>query len=57
MPCREYGRKPESHSHRKKQGRDKIIGQCQVPEADSKLSSPEQLVFNLTVALRDTWQE
>ena len=25
--------------------------------ADSKLSSPEQLVFNLTVALRDTWQE
>ena len=25
--------------------------------ADSKLSSPEHLVFNLTVALRDTWQE
>ena len=25
--------------------------------ADSKLSTPEQLVFNLTVALRDTWQE
>ncbi len=24
--------------------------------ADSKLSSPEHLVFNLTVALRDTWQ-
>lgn len=24
--------------------------------ADSKLSSPESLVFNLTVALRDTWQ-
>ena len=25
--------------------------------ADNKLSSPEHLVFNLTVALRDTWQE
>ena len=25
--------------------------------ADSKLSTPEHLVFNLTVALRDTWQE
>ncbi len=24
--------------------------------ADSKLSTPEKLVFNLTVALRDTWQ-
>jgi len=24
--------------------------------ADSKLSTPESLVFNLTVALRDTWQ-